>query len=89
MSGAKTYKLRLSETAKVRPGFFRSSISIIYAGMLSESVYSVVVTWSSGHNSMAYNLYLPKYQKGFSTPIGHVEVHDVSADEIHFSYSES
>jgi hypothetical protein len=89
MSGANQYTLKLSETAKVRPGFLRSSISVVYAGMLSESIYSVVVTWSSGHNSMAYNLYMPMHQKEFFTPIGHVQVDFVSPEEIHFEYFET
>jgi len=86
MSGANEYKLKLGETTKVRPGIFKSSISIVYAGMLNESIYSVVVTWSYGHNSMAYNLYIPKHEKEFLTPKGRVQVEYVSPEEIRFSY---
>lgn len=86
MSGTTEYKLKLSETVKVRPGFLRSTVSIVYAGMINESIYSVVVTWSFGHNSMAYNLYIPKHQKEFFTPKGRVQVEYVSPEEIRFSY---
>ena len=89
MSAGNKFKLKLSETAKVRPGFLRSSISIVYAGMLNESIFSVVVTWSSGHNSMAYNLFIPKHQREFFAPIGRVQVEYVSPEEIHFSYIET
>ena len=63
MSGTNEYKLKLGETSKVRPGFFKGTISIVYAGMINESIFSVVVTWSYGHNSMAYNLYIPHILK--------------------------
>ena len=86
MSGTNEYKLKLGETSKVRPGFFKGTISIVYAGMLNESIFSVVVTWSSGHNSMAYNLYIPKHQKEFFTLKGRVQVEYVSPEEIRFSY---
>ena len=86
MPEAKEYKVKLGETSKVRPGFFKGSISIVYAGMLNESLFSVVVTWSSGHNSMAYNLYVPMHEKEFFTPKGRVLVDYVSPEEIRFSY---
>ncbi len=86
MSGTNEYKLKLGETTKVRPGFLRAAVSIVYAGMLNESIFSIVVTWSSGHNSMAYNLYIPKHQKEILTPKGYVQVEYVSPEEIRFSY---
>ena len=88
MSGNNEYTLRLSETVKVRPGFFKSSVSIVYAGMLNDSILSIVVTWSYGHNSMVYNLFLPKNQKEISTPKGLVQVSFVSPEEIRFTYSD-
>jgi hypothetical protein len=88
MSESKEYKLRLGESAKVRPGVFRSSNSIIYAGMISDTVYSIVITWSYGHNSMAYNLYVPKHHKEILTSKGRIQVESVSTEEIRFFYSE-
>ena len=83
-----TYSLKIGETAKVRPGVFRASESIIYAGMLNDLTYSVAVTLSYGHNSMAYNLYLPKDKKEFSTQKGRVQVEYVSLEEMRFTYQE-
>jgi len=60
MSGVKEYTLRLGENVKVRPAVFKSSESVIYSGKLSENIYSIVVTWTFGYNSMAYNLFFPK-----------------------------
>jgi len=86
MSGSNEYTVKLSETVKVRPGVFRASVTIIYAGMLNESVYSIAITWSYGHNSMAYNLFIPKHQKEIYLPKGRVEVDYVSPEEIRFKY---
>ena len=86
MAEANEYKLKLGETSKVRPGFFQGTISIVYAGMLNESIFSVAVRWSSGNNSLAYNLYIPKDQHEFFTPKGRVKVEYVSPDEIRFCY---
>ncbi|MBN1301015.1 MAG: hypothetical protein JW995_07340 [Melioribacteraceae bacterium] len=86
MSGENTYTLKLGESAKVRPGILRASVSVIYTGMISADVYSVAVTWTSGNNSMAYNLYFPKHRHELLTPKGHIEIDYVSTDEIRFSY---
>ena len=56
--------------------------------MLNDLTYSVVVTWTFGYNSMAYNLYLQKDKKEFFTPKGHVQVEYVSTEEIRFTYSD-
>ncbi len=88
MSANKTYNLKIGETAKVRPAFFKSAESIVYAGMLNDLTYSVVVTWTFGYNSMGYNLYLPKNKKEFFTPKGLVQVEYVSTEEIRFTYKE-
>ena len=56
--------------------------------MLNDLTYSVVVTWTFGYNSMAYNLYLPKNKKEFFTPKGRVQVEYVSTEEIRFTYSD-
>jgi len=86
MSGTNEYKLKLGETSKVRPGFFQGTISIVYAGMLNESIFSVVIRWSSGNNSLAYNLYISNHQKEFFTPKGRIQVEYVSPEEFRFSY---
>jgi hypothetical protein len=86
MSGNNNYTLRLGEGAKVRPGIFKSTVSIIYSGMLNEDISTLVVNWSFGHNSMAYNLFFTKRQKEIFTPKGRLEIEYVSSEEIRFSY---
>lgn len=86
MSGNNDYTLQLGESAKVRTGIFKSSVSIVYSGMVSENIYTIAVTWSFGHNSMAYNLFFPKRQREIFTPKDRLEVEYVSSEQIRFSY---
>ena len=88
MSGLKNYTVRLGEHVKVRPAFFKSTESIIYSGKLNEDIYSIVVSWTFGYNSMAYNLFFSKQQKEISTIKGRLEIDYVSSEEIRFSYSD-
>lgn len=79
------YILKVGESAKLKPGFL-TSYHVVYAGMLSDYVYSVVVTWSSGNNSAAYNLYLDKGQREINMLGGRLTVFDVSKSEIRFHF---
>ena len=49
--------LKLGETADIQGGIFQANIKVIYACMVSDSSYSIVVRWPLGNNSLAYNLY--------------------------------
>ena len=89
MSENNTYTLKIGEIAKVRPGVFRTTETIIYAGILNDLTYSVVVTRTLGNNSLAYNLYLPIDKKEFPTAMGKAQVEYVSTEEIRFTYEES
>lgn len=87
MSINNSYSLKIGETAKVKSSFFKSSESIIYAGMINDQIYSMAVSWTFGYNSMAYNLYLPLNQKEFYTQKGKVLVEYANKDEIRFTYT--
>ena len=80
------YRLRVSQTAKVRRGVFRSQVSVVYAGMLNDNTYSIVVLWSLGHNSLAYNLFFPRHQKELEIPKGKMEILSVTQDELRFKH---
>lgn len=56
------HTLKINQRVKMRTGWFRKD-ELIFAGMPNEHTYSLVLTWSSSHNSMAYNLFLPTTQK--------------------------
>ena len=86
MSENDEYILRLSQTVKVRPGVFRSQVSVVYAGMINDNTYSIAIVWSYGHNSMAYNLFFPRHQRKLEIPKGKIEILSVTHDELRFRY---
>ncbi|MDX1741731.1 MAG: hypothetical protein R3178_10570 [Rhodothermales bacterium] len=85
MNGGNDYSLLVGESAKVKTILF-GNISVVYAGMVSEQVYSVVVKWTSGNNSLAYNLYLRKTQKQVHLPKGEIIVSSVTPERMNFRY---
>ena len=80
------YTLKLSETAIVRPGTFRAQISIVYTGMINESIFSIAVIWLHGNQGMAYNLFFPKTQKELDIQKGKIEFVSISKHELRFRY---
>lgn len=87
MSPVREYILKVGGSVSVRRGFlFGTSYSVVYAGMLNDSIYSVVVEAFSGYRSWAYNLYLPKSQSEIELPKGRLIVLNVSPEEIRFRY---
>jgi hypothetical protein len=55
---------------------------IIYAGMPSDSVYSVVQKKSSGYQGYAWNLYYPKRQQDITIDGVSIYVERVTPEEI-------
>ena len=85
MKQPKEFALKVGEGAKVKSGFM-TSYSVVYAGMLSDHVFSIAVTWSFGHNSAGYNIYLDKGQRDIKFLDGRLTIRDVSKNEIRFVF---
>jgi len=85
MKNPDEYVLKIGESAKVKRGFI-TSYALVYAGMLSDHVFSIVVTWSAGHNSAGYNLYIGKGQREINLLNGRLIVLDVNKSEIRFQF---
>ena len=81
------YNLKINESVKICKGF-ASTYWVTYAGMLNESVCSIVISSRSGGNfADSYNLYVPKKYKG-TIPIkkGWLEIKSVTPENIIFRY---
>ena len=85
MKQSNEYILKVGESAKIKRGFI-TTYSLVYAGMLSDHVFSIVVTWSAGHNSAGYNLYLNKGQREINMLDGRMTIFDVDKSEIRFQF---
>jgi hypothetical protein len=70
--------LALGETFHLRTGKDR----IIYAGMPSESVYSIVEKKESGYQGFAWNLFYPKKMTEITIDGVKLYVESVSPEEI-------
>ena len=86
MTNASQYHLAVGESATIKKVFMTSTTSVIYAGMVSKSVFSLVVTHSVGHQSMAHNLYFPVTQTRIPVKKGELHILSVSPDNIHFQH---
>lgn len=83
------FTLNVSESANVRFGAIKKSVPVIYAGKISEQKYSIVVTWSYGNQSAAYNLFLSIDQKEVFIPKGKLIIKGVSDRELTFIFQEN
>jgi hypothetical protein len=79
------YILKVGESAKIKKGWI-TTYSLVYAGMLSDYVYSLVLTWTAGHNSAAFNMYLEKGHSEIDMLDGRITVLDVNKREIRFQF---
>lgn len=76
--------LRLGEEATVRRRFFGKTWSVVYAGMLHDDRYALVMTWCFGHMATSYNLFLPSGVREVPFKGGTLRVVDVSPEQIRF-----
>ncbi len=57
------HTLNVGESLIMKEGFFNTGEHLVYAGMPTDSCFSIVVTWSIRHNSAAHNLFFPVTQQ--------------------------
>jgi hypothetical protein len=83
MSKAREHDLKIGESALIKRGFM-TKVSLVYAGIPNDKVYSLVVSRSAGHNSLAYNLYIPIDQRQIEISDVKLTIESVSPSEINF-----
>lgn len=86
MKEIKEYNLKIGETAEIKKGLI-SKYSVVYAGKLNDSLFSLVVIWTSGYNSMAYNLYLPTTQTKIRINKWVLDIQSVSSENLLFRFA--
>jgi hypothetical protein len=83
MSKAQKHNLMIGESALIKRGIM-TKVTLIYAGIPNDKVYSLVVSRSAGHNSLAYNLYIPIDQRRIEISDVKLTIESLSPNEIHF-----
>ena len=79
--------LQVGESCTLVSAFFGKGSAVVYAGMPSESTYSLAVSWGRGYQAAAYNLYLPLEQRELNVAKGRLRIHTVTPREIRFSFT--
>jgi len=77
--------MEIGGTAKLKGSMFSTRV-LHYAGMPTDQVFSLVVAWSKGNNSAAYNLYFPKDIRTFELFDGRVTVLHLTPTLIRLRY---
>jgi hypothetical protein len=85
MSDDRVYELKINQSVPLKR-WWLSKMHVLYAGMPNETTYSLVMTYTSSHNSIAYNLFIPKSQKEIDLIKGRLVVLRVNADSISFRH---
>jgi len=62
----------------------RGKDHILYAGMPSDNVYSIVQKRASGYQGYAWNLFYPKRRQDITIDGVHIFVENVTPEEIRF-----
>ncbi len=83
MSKVQEHGLRIGESALIKRGFL-TKVLLVYAGMPNDKVYSLAVSSSAGHNSFAYNLYIPIDQQRIEISDVKLTIENISPNEIRF-----
>jgi len=79
----KLHTLDVGEPLKLeKKSLFGKHSSILFAGMPSDSCYSIVAAWSHGYNSAAYNLFFPLDQSHIEVLGNEFELKKVSPNQI-------
>ena len=80
--------LKVGESKKIVKGFMKT-LALVYAGEVSDNVYSLVPVWSSGNNSAAHNLYFPKSQRDIPIFGGSLIVLELTSRQIRFQFDKN
>jgi hypothetical protein len=73
--------LAIGETIKVKLGFV-NTVTLVYSGMPSKDVFSIVLLSSSGYQGYSYHLYYPKDSKFIKVGKESFSIVDVSAEKL-------
>lgn len=84
MPFGKTYELEINQSVAVKRGWM-SRTYVVFAGMPSDSTYSLAITYTNVHNSIGYNLFIPRSQTEVKLFKGWLVVQRVTPTRITFS----
>ncbi len=84
----KEFTLKVGESAKIIKGLLKTQ-ALVYAGEVSDHVFSLVSVWTYGNNSAAHNLFFPKNQREIDLFGGRLVVLEQSSRHIQFRFDKN
>jgi hypothetical protein len=88
MKQLKEITLKVGETAKIIKGLLKTQ-ALVYAGEVSDHVFSLVSVWTYGNNSAAYNLFFSKNQREIDLFGGCLVILEQSSRHIRFRFDKN
>jgi hypothetical protein len=73
--------ISIGEATKIKLGFV-NTISVIYGGMPSKDVFSIIIQTGSGYQGYSYNLFYPKDTKTIKIGKESFTVINVTSEQI-------
>lgn len=73
--------LAIGEKTKIKLGLV-NTITLIYSGMPSKDVFSIVLQSSSGYQGYSYNLYYPKDTKSIKLGKESISIINVTPEKL-------
>ncbi len=73
--------LAVGEKTKIKIGFMNAK-TIIYSGMISKDIFSIVLLYGTGNQGFSYNLFYPKTLKAIKIDNESFYVVSVNEDKI-------
>ena len=80
---ANNITLAIGETTRIKLGFV-NTVTLIYSGMPSKDVFSIVIQTGSGYQGYSYNLYYPKDTKTIKVGKESFSIINVTPERITF-----
>ena len=73
--------LAVGKKTKIKLGLV-NTITLIYGGMPSKDVFSIVLQFSSGYKGYSYNLYYPKDTKSIKLGKESISIINVTSEKL-------
>jgi len=84
MPNTQAYELGINESVRIKSGWLSKSF-VLFAGMPNDRTFSLAITYTNVHNSVGYNLYVPKSQSEIKLAKGKMIVQRVTPAKISFT----
>lgn len=73
--------LKVGDTVTLRSGF-ATKTTLVFGGMPDRETYTLIIGYTNGYNSLAYNLYYPVSRRSVVLSKRQLEILSITPDEL-------